>query len=223
MPAYNFQTRFAAQVLPGIKKQTIRRSAAKVGSTAYLFTGQRTRACERIGQGKITSSLPIEIGKNAYGEPYANIEGRKHAYLLHVGLDELAKADGFQTAAEMADWFESTYGLPFSGFLIEWEPTPASVAWCWASGMIEIGEAVPDGAIKIAEGPMVELKVAVGVAARHGQGRSAGKLLVPGIPEADPNDEAARGNALATWLDWCAKGNGKKHRKGVVFMGGVAP
>lgn len=91
-----------------------------------------------------------------------------------------------------------------------------SVAWAWASGLIEIGDAVPDGAIKIAEGPMCELKVQVGVLARHGRGRGAGQLLVPGIPEA--GTEQAKGDALANWLAWSARGNGKKQRRGVVFM-----
>lgn len=91
-----------------------------------------------------------------------------------------------------------------------------SVAWAWASGLIEIGDTVPDGAIKIAEGPMCDLKLKVGVAARHGRGNCAGKLLVPGIPEAET--EQTKGDALARWLEWCAKGNGKKHRNGVVFV-----
>jgi len=121
MPAYNFQARFAPLVRAGLKKTTIRGRAAKVGTTAYLFTGQRTRNCIRLGQGTITSCHPIEIGRSAHGEPYASIEGVKHSYLLHVGLDQLAKADGFETAAEMTDWFDAQYGLPYKGFLIGWD------------------------------------------------------------------------------------------------------
>jgi len=91
------------------------------------------------------------------------------------------------------------------------------VAWCWASGLIEIGDAVPDDAIKIAGGPLSGLQVVLGAMARHGQGLSAGKLLVPGVPEADPGEEGARLAALNIWLAFCAKGNDKKHRYGVVF------
>ena len=96
-----------------------------------------------------------------------------------------------------------------------YDMTP-SVAFAWASGFIEFGDTVPDGAIKIAEGAMSRLKSQVGVLARHGQGRSAGRLLVPGVPEA--GSEKAKGDALAEWLEWCARGNGTKHRNGVVFM-----
>ena len=80
------------------------------------------------------------------------------------------------------------------------------VAWCWASGLIEIGDQMPGGssdgfgAIQIAEGPKYALKGAMNVAARHGQGACTGKLLVPGIPEAQNQTAALR--ALSQWLDW---------------------
>lgn len=81
------------------------------------------------------------------------------------------------------------------------------VAWCWASGLIEIGDAMPEdkpdgGAIKVADGPKSELDLAIGVLARHGY--KHGVRLVPGVPEA--GDEAAAGSALAEWLRWCQKG-----------------
>lgn len=92
------------------------------------------------------------------------------------------------------------------------------VAWCWASGLIEIGDALPadgpngGGAIEIATGPKYALKAQLAVLARHGQGASAGKLLVPGVPEAD--DERAKCGALAEWLKWCGA---RKSRDGVTF------
>jgi len=95
------------------------------------------------------------------------------------------------------------------------------VAWCWASGLIEIGDTPPDdkadgsGAIVIADGPKSFLQGVVSVKARHGQGASAGKLLVPGVPEAESEQAAA--DALAAWLEWCAKSNGKKYSHGVTF------
>jgi len=94
-------------------------------------------------------------------------------------------------------------------------------AWCWQSGLIEIGEAdqeLPDGAIQIASGPKVELKLVLDVLARHGYGSAAGKLIVPGIPEAD---EAAKIDALETWLAWCGK-NKRFEKNGVIFETGKA-
>jgi DNA-directed RNA polymerase subunit RPC12/RpoP len=83
------------------------------------------------------------------------------------------------------------------------------VAWCWSSGLIEVGSEMPAdgpngaGAILIAEGPWDYLHMALGTLARHGQGKSRGLLLVPGVPEAE--GQQAKGNALAAWLDWCGR------------------
>lgn len=89
------------------------------------------------------------------------------------------------------------------------------VAFCYASGLIEFGDTIPEGAIHIATGPACSIKVVVGALAREGRGDSFGKLLVPGIPEAANQKQA--GDALASWLEWCAKGNGTKRVDGVVF------
>ena len=92
------------------------------------------------------------------------------------------------------------------------------VAWCWASGLIEIGDAMPPdapdggGAIPIATGPKYALKGRISAVARHGIGASAGKLLVPGVPEAE--GMRAKGDALSAFLAWCNK---SKPRDGVVF------
>lgn len=88
-------------------------------------------------------------------------------------------------------------------------------AWAWQSGLIEIGREVPEGALSFATGMEPQLVHRLVVLARHGQGRSEGKLLVPGVPEAETGD--AKADALIAWVDWCAKGNGKKENGGVVF------
>lgn len=75
-------------------------------------------------------------------------------------------------------------------------------AYCWASGLIEFGGITPPGAIQIASGREADLRKTLDMLARHGKGASAGKLLVPGVPEAET--EAAASDALAKWLEWCA-------------------
>ncbi len=92
------------------------------------------------------------------------------------------------------------------------------VAWCWASGLIEIGDAAPagtkgTGCIVIASGPKASLVSRLTVMARHGQGASNGKLLVPGVPEA--TNQAGKGDALEVWLAFCARRNGFQ---GVYFV-----
>lgn len=132
MPAYNFKPRFAALVESGQKRQTIRQTArgATRGATAYLYTGQRTSACRKIGEGTITDVLPIEVGRHACSEPYACITERdgKQTHLAHEHLDSLARDDGFANGEEMAEWFAAQYGLPFTGYLHKWVPSNAKVS-----------------------------------------------------------------------------------------------
>lgn len=125
MPAYNFHKQFAAAIESGEKCRTIRQShkGARRGATAYLYTGQRTTSCRKLGEGTITDVLSIEIGRHACGEPYANIaDGGKQTLIVHFELETFAIADGFQTAEEMVEWFAAQYGLPFHGFLHQWVP-----------------------------------------------------------------------------------------------------
>ncbi|OYY37067.1 hypothetical protein [Polaromonas sp. 35-63-35] len=73
-------------------------------------------------------------------------------------------------------------------------------AWAWQSGLIEFGREVPEGALSFATGMDRPLRARVSALAREGMGKSAGKLLVPGVPEAE-NETA----------------NGKETSCGVVF------
>ncbi len=77
------------------------------------------------------------------------------------------------------------------------------IAYCWATGVIEFGEHLPEHAILVASGEAAQLRKVVSARARHGQGESQGCLLVPGVPEAV--DQAAKGDALGHWLAWCAQ------------------
>ncbi len=96
------------------------------------------------------------------------------------------------------------------------------LAWCWKSGLIEFGEVAPNdeadgsGCIVFASGPDAFLKGRVSVLARHGQGASAGKLLIPGVPEAEGKMAAV--DALRAWVAWAAKGNGNRRSNGVTFF-----
>jgi hypothetical protein len=129
MPAYNFKAQFAPAVEAGQKLCTIRGKAAKLGTTAYLYTGMRTKACRKLGQGKIINNTAIRIG---YEEDrctprffYGAIKIAKKDFLI------LAKSDGFDSCLEMVNFFSDTYKTitltpgggadVFSGFMITWE------------------------------------------------------------------------------------------------------
>lgn len=86
-------------------------------------------------------------------------------------------------------------------------------AYCYASGLIEFGRHMPEGALPIAQGPAKPLREFIETVARHGysthtvNGRpqkipGTDCLLVPGVPEA-PNKIAAV-DALTAFVTWIA-------------------
>ncbi|MGQ6078545.1 host nuclease inhibitor protein [Serratia sp. IR-2025] len=57
------------------------------------------------------------------------------------------------------------------------------IAYAWANGLIEFGNAIPDGALPILVGQEEKaVKEVIDVLARHS--RINNQLLVPGVPEA---------------------------------------
>ncbi|EJY9246301.1 host nuclease inhibitor protein [Salmonella enterica] len=64
---------------------------------------------------------------------------------------------------------------------------PIITAYCWASGLIEFGHTLPEGALPIITGNEKDVREYVEVLARLDYN---GNLLVPGIPEAPTQHEA---------------------------------
>lgn len=64
---------------------------------------------------------------------------------------------------------------------------PTITAYRRASGLIESGNTLPEGALPIVTGSKKNVRDVVGVLARHAYN---GDLLVPGIPEAVDQNEA---------------------------------
>jgi hypothetical protein len=62
------------------------------------------------------------------------------------------------------------------------------IAYCWRSGQIELGQALPEGAISIAAGKPASISKIIQDIARHAyRGRG---LLVAGVPECLDDDSA---------------------------------
>ena len=127
MPAYNFKAQFAPAVEAGQKLCTIRGRAAVVGTKAYLYTGMRTKACRKLGQGTITRCEPIIIGRDVDAFPVVVIDDRK---LRMAEVWDLAKQDGFEDSEKFVDFFADSQvykTMPggdiqiFAGFMITWE------------------------------------------------------------------------------------------------------
>jgi hypothetical protein len=122
MPALNFKARFAALVEAGKKRQTIRamrkdgRDVAP-GDVLYLYTGMRTKACRKLMETVCASAEPIGIGRDGF---VLMGDGDNFKKLAPVEIEDLARADGFDTVAEFLGFFKQTHGLPFNGMLIKW-------------------------------------------------------------------------------------------------------
>lgn len=118
MKVIMFQSRFASKIIDGSKVHTIRgerKRGIKSGDILSLreWTGKPYRSKQRIlnqvicvGVSIITIPSPMSCTINLkFWEP-------------------LARNDGFDSFSEMLKWFHETHGLPFTGTLIEWIPTP---------------------------------------------------------------------------------------------------
>jgi hypothetical protein len=118
----SFHARFASLVESGQKTQSIRAPRKRpivVNDRVYLYTGMRTKACRKLGEGLVESVSSIQIKSRGAGDPFPLVWIRS----LKLGdwqLDDFARADGFADAREMRAWFEESSGLPFTGSLIRW-------------------------------------------------------------------------------------------------------
>lgn len=119
MPAFSFQARFAPLVESFTKKSTIRRKRrAKPGDILYLYTGLRTKACRKLGEGICTSVAKVTIYEDSF--IYASVLG--NCILIEAAKKSIAEAEGFKDWDEMRDWFKEQYGLPFTGYMHFWRP-----------------------------------------------------------------------------------------------------
>lgn len=117
MVAFNFQARFADAVEKGEKRQTIRAKArCTVGDKLQLYTGQRTRKCRKLADAVCTKVALVRIAHTLIVDM---------VLLCKADMEAFAKHDGFESWADMCAWFEKNGGLPFNGYLIQWELTDA--------------------------------------------------------------------------------------------------
>ncbi len=124
MPALNFKKQFAHLVESGEKRQTIRAlrkdgKNPKPGHTLYLYTGQRTKSCRKLGEAICKSVEQICINES-WGISLANLDGGQYRELSIDEETALIEADGFYYSFQFYKFFKDTHGLPFFGLLIKW-------------------------------------------------------------------------------------------------------
>lgn len=122
MVGYSFPQRFAASILAGTKRQTVRspRTHAKrhavAGDVVHLYTGMRTRSYRLLGTARCISVVPIEVDTWMPMIAYAD-----QRLLAADALDAFAALDGFADWPAMRDfWLAMHGGGAWSGLLIRW-------------------------------------------------------------------------------------------------------
>ena len=120
MPALSFKKEFAKMIEQGEKTQTLRlprKIPIKFKDKLYLYTGQRTKQCRKLGEG-IVNEMPFTIGM------HLNLEPPKigcSAFDVHR-IENLSQRDGFKNDYEMFSWFQKQYGKkPMTFNVIRWE------------------------------------------------------------------------------------------------------
>lgn len=123
-----FQKQFVIDVLTGQKRQTIRsyrKRPFKYGDTLHIYTGLRTKSCQKLGEAVCIEVEDIIIKRNGKCGPEIWVGG---IWYNRSQRDWLAHQDGFKSAEELFIFFENNHGLPFKGQLIKWDRLVGRVA-----------------------------------------------------------------------------------------------
>ena len=142
MPALNFMIDWADAVAYGArlaagqtvtpltgyppKRTTIRKAGrAKPGDMLYLYTGQRTKACRKLGEALCLAVTPIYVARERVSQtPYIRLGAPRPGKELISGVafERFARLDtaGLWDADRFIAFFADAYGLPFDGELICW-------------------------------------------------------------------------------------------------------
>lgn len=134
MVAYSFKTRFAAPILAGTKRQTIRadrKRHVRPGEELQLYTGMRTRHCKLIGRAVCEAVYPIELFLAGPREGYSEAWSDTHADprfatagVYKADCNKFAVADGFARWSDLVLFWRAEHpGVDhFGGVLIRWTP-----------------------------------------------------------------------------------------------------
>jgi hypothetical protein len=113
-----FQSRFAALVAAGTKRQTVRpvrkRGPTRIGEVVSL-----RRWADKPYRSK---QVVIATGR-LLANPFVELDD----LIAVVGGEEVdrhafARADGFDSWPDLVAWFANAHGLPFRGVCYRWEP-----------------------------------------------------------------------------------------------------
>jgi hypothetical protein len=139
MVALSFKKQHAPKVEVGTKTQSIRRGKQriKVGDAIQLYTGQRTKACRKLGDAICTAAIPVRFNPWCFEFIMPDCT---------IGLsvrerEDMARADGFKDWDHFVSFFFPVWWIEtdptnadFVGYLYKWKLTPSKKAPVRASG-----------------------------------------------------------------------------------------
>ncbi len=123
MVAYSFSKQFAAPILLGTKRRTIRANRkrhARPAEQVQLYTGMRTKQCRPIGVATCETVISVQLDFRL--QMVRTFSGATVTQ-LHAPdpLDAFARADGFPDWEHMRAFWRVAHGeVPFTGALIRW-------------------------------------------------------------------------------------------------------
>lgn len=121
MPALGFKKQFTKPIRDGLKHTTIRverkKNPIRVGDILHMYTGMRTKQCEKIGVYRCTSVRPIVIYPK---DKFITLDGYPCSKL---SIQDIVHTDGFSNIADFFAFFDENYGVtPPPMVLIGFEP-----------------------------------------------------------------------------------------------------
>ena len=125
MPMLTYQRWKAGKVESGESRQTIRarrRRPVKVGDALYHYANARTPAMCRLraDQNDVCVETFAVVIRRADSYCDVFLRGSEEPAAPDE-VEDLARRDGFESAAEMTDWLLSAYGpVMFEGDVIRW-------------------------------------------------------------------------------------------------------
>ena len=122
MVAYSFKPRFVPLILSRAKTHTLRKERkrhARPGEEIQLFTGMRTRSCQRLGTGICRGVLPIRLD---FDHRRVEFTTSGHAITTPDDTDGFAVHDGFQGWRDMAAFWAKEHPTVtvWQGVMIQW-------------------------------------------------------------------------------------------------------
>ncbi|MDP3842302.1 MAG: hypothetical protein Q8Q81_06835 [Oxalobacteraceae bacterium] len=118
MPDYYFPAALVPEITSGRKNRIIAALPVSsvlppVGSRVQLYCGSGKKDRALIAQGRICAIAPVLL----WGELMA-VDGRE---LSPAEADAFALAESFASFVQLKAWCRQHHGLPFSGYLAQWE------------------------------------------------------------------------------------------------------